>query len=326
MRHFIGLDLGGTNVKAGVVDDQAQVLASQSVPTPAQGGPKAVIDAMAQCARLVCDKAELSFSDVTAIGVGSPGPLDFEAGVVIALPNLPGWENVPLRDRLAQATGRPVVLENDANAAAFGEYWAGAGRDPAIRHLVMLTLGTGIGSGLIIEGQILHGAFNVGGEGGHMIVDPDGRPCGCGQRGCLESGASASHTARRAEEALAGGAASSLAARYKQAGAIEAKDVFDAAKAGDDLAVKIAAQTATVLAIGCVNLCRLLDPQMIVFAGGMILAGDYLFALVREQFQQRSWTIMKDRVQIVPAQLGNKAGFIGAAAVARDAQQRGRLP
>jgi len=326
MSHYIGLDLGGTNIKAGVVDQDANVLASLSVPTPGASGPDAVIGAMADAAARVSAKAGVTLDSVEGIGIGSPGPLDFDRGLVLALPNLPGWQNVPLSDRIAAATGRPTILENDANAAAFGEFWAGAGRDPAIHHLVMFTLGTGVGSGLIVDGQVIHGGFNLGGEGGHMIVDAGGRLCACGQRGCLESYASASHTARRAEEAIDRGEPSCLAERRKDgAGNIEAKDVFDAAKAGDAVAERIVQETSKYLAVGCINICRLLDPQMIVFAGGMILAGDYLFDLVRVEFKRQTWQLLDEKVQIVPAQLGNDAGFIGSAAVARDARQRGRL-
>ena len=322
MGFYIGLDLGGTNIKAGLVDETPNVLASASVPTPLEGGPDSVISVMSDLAWRVAAEAKLGMEEVSCIGIGSPGPLDFKNGVVLALPNLQGWQNVPLRDRTSAKTGRPVVLENDANAAAFGEFWAGAGRDPSIRHMIMLTLGTGIGSGLIIDGRIVHGGFGLGGEGGHLIVEPNGRLCGCGQHGCLESYASARNTALRAEAALAAGEPSSLRQVGKSgSGQISAKDVFDAAKIGDLLARRIVQETAKYLAIGCVSLCRVLDPQMIVFAGGMTLAGDYLFDMVTAEFQKRTWSITKDQVQVVPARLGNDAGFIGAAAVAWNSHQ-----
>ena len=323
MANYIGLDLGGTNIKAGVVNDRGRVLTSDSVPTPGRGGPDAVIETMIGVASAVAESADVRFSDVQSIGIGTPGLLDYESGVVIALPNLPGWSNQPLRDRVEGRLGRPTVIENDANAAAFGEFWAGAGRERSIRHLVMLTLGTGIGSGVIIDGRVLHGGFNLGAEGGHMIVDPDGPKCACGQRGCVESFASAAHMSRRAVEALQTGERSSLQQIRDQGEPITAKDVFDAARGGDALARRLAEQTADYLAIGCINLCRLLDPQMIVFSGGMILAGQTLFNLVRAAFERRTWSIATDRVELVPARLGNDAGFIGAAAVAWDAHQRG---
>lgn len=322
MTHYIGLDLGGTNVKAGVVDENGCVRSQLSVPTNAIGGQEAVIAAMVDAARQVAAEAGLSLEQIAGIGIGAPGPLDLEAGVVSEAPNIPGWQNVPLRARIAEATGRPSVLENDANAAAFGEFWAGAGRNPSIRHLVMLTLGTGIGSGLIVDGKLIHGAHGIGAEGGHTIVQPGGRICNCGQRGCLEAYASASNTACRAQEAIDAGRATMLTqSRSRPSKAITAKDVFAAAATGDELAKSIIDDTALYLGIACVNFCRLFDPQMIVFAGGMMLAGDTLFAEIRRVFEEQTWSLTKPTVRIVPAELGNDAGFIGAAAVAWDADQ-----
>ncbi|MCE9592223.1 MAG: ROK family glucokinase [Planctomycetes bacterium] len=321
----MGLDLGGTNVKAGVVDDRAKVLGKVSKPTHAEGGPDAVVRVMAEAAHEAVAAAGVKMENVERIGIGSPGPIDFDAAVVRATPNMPGWRDVPLRDRITSLTGRPAILENDANAAALGELWAGAGRGLKVTELVMLTLGTGVGSGIIVGGKIIHGAFAMGGESGHMIVVPGGRLCGCGQHGCLEAYTSASATGRRAVEALQSGASSSLARDFaNRLDTITAKDVFDAARSGDALANRIVDETATYLGIACVNLCRILDPQMIVFAGGMILAGDMLFDRVRSAFRANTWTVVESKVEIVPALLGNDAGFIGAAAVARNGHRNGQ--
>lgn len=325
MGHYIGLDLGGTNIKAGVVDDDARVLSRVSIPTPGESGPEAVMQAMAEAAQAAADQAKLTLAQIDGIGIGAPGMLDLKRGLVLAAPNLPGWKNTPIRDRITELTGRPAVLENDANAAAFGEYWAGAGRDPSVRNLIMITLGTGVGSGIVIDGKLLHGAFDLGAEAGHLIVVPNGRLCGCGQRGCIEAYASASSTARRACEAVKSGEESSLARDFgKQPDRITAKDVFEAANRGDALATRIVEETATYLGIACISLCRVLDPQMIVFAGGMILAGDQLFDRVRAAFRAHDWHVVETRAQLVPALLGNDAGFIGAAAVAWDAFGPGR--
>jgi glucokinase len=321
MRYYLGLDLGGTNIKAGIVDDQGRILAKLSRPTGAEHGPAAVIDAMVDSGQCAAREAGLKLSAVSRVGIGSPGPLDFDLGMVKAAPNMPGWHDVPLRDRIAQGLGRPAVLENDANAAAFGEFWAGAGRDPNIRHLVMLTLGTGVGSGLIVNGKLIHGGGGLGGEGGHMIVMPGGRACGCGQRGCLETYTSASYTARRAVEAVQQGKPSTLTAAVNAGRTIDARDVFEAAANGDHLATDIVEETALYLGIACVNFCRLLDPQMIVFAAGMVAAGDALFGPVRRVFAEQTWKVAQDHVRIVPAQLGNDAGLVGAAAVAWDADR-----
>jgi glucokinase len=327
MAHYIGLDLGGTNIKAGIVDDAGTVLSQVSESTGAGGrkDPHTVINELVSTADHVARLAGVQLDSVSAIGVGSPGPIDFERGLVQAAPNMPGWENVPLRDLIAKKTGRPTFLENDANAAAMGEFWAGAGKDSTVRHMIMLTLGTGIGTGFVIDGQLLRGAGGFGAEGGHMIIDIDGRQCGCGQRGCLESYSSASRTAQRAMDALDAGHESSLQAMYGVKRIVTSKEVFEAAAAGDALALRIVDETAAMLGVACVNLCRLFYPQMIVFAGGMIKAGEFLFERVRGAYEFHDWTLSPSHVQIVPALLGNDAGFIGAAAVAADAHQRGTL-
>jgi glucokinase len=315
MAHYIGLDLGGTNIKSGVVDDRGQIVAKLSRPTRPETGPDGVLASMVDAAREAADAAKIPLAQIAGVGIGCPGPLDFQKGLVKAAPNLPGWDHVPVRDHIARALGRPAVLENDANAAAFGEFWVGAGRD--VQDMVMLTLGTGVGSGLVVEGKIIHGADGLGGEAGHLIVQPNGRRCGCGQRGCLEQYASASSVPRRALDAMAAGRRTILKPTRADGAEIDAQDVFAAAQQGDELALGIVEETAFYLGIGCVNLCRLLDPQMIVFAGGMIHAGEFLFDRVRRVFGEHSWTITDNHVQIVPAKLGSDAGLIGAAAVAQ---------
>ncbi len=324
MAYYVGIDLGGTNIKAGVVDDAARVLSKGSVPTHGDKGPDIVAGNMAEAARQVVQQAGLKMDQIDYVGMGAPGPVDFDAGIVRTAPNMRGWTNIALRDMIAKHLGRPCVLENDGNAAAFAEFWAGAGKGDVVQHLIMLTLGTGVGSGLVVGGKIIHGAKGAAGEAGHMIVHPNGRQCGCGQRGCLETYASASRTGIRAAEAIKAGKPSSLKAALDQGKEITAKMVFDHAKQGDKTAQEIVDETIMYLAIGCVSLCRLFDPQMIVFAGGMILSGDQLFVPLREQFKKQSWKVVEEHVQIVPSTLGNDAGFIGAAAVAWDAHRNGK--
>jgi len=327
MSYYIGLDLGGTNLKAAVVDDQGGLAAKISAPTIRDQGPEPVIAAMVDSAAAVVSQAGLKMSRIVAVGIGSPGPIDREKGLLVSAPNLPGFRDVPIRDRIAAALGKPTVLDNDANVAAFAEYWIGAGSDPSVRYLVTLTLGTGIGSGLIIDGKIMHGGFGNGGEAGHMIVQPNGRQCGCGQSGCLEAYASASHTALRATEAVeAAGPSQHTPLRgivTDPASTLTAKDVFDAAIAGDPFAQRIADETAAYLGIACVNLCRLLDLQMIVLGGGMVGAGDYLLDRVRQAYKHNNWQMSPSRVRIEPAVLGGDAGVIGAAAIACDAHCAG---
>ena len=321
MSYYVGLDLGGTNLKAGLVDGEGGVVRRRSTPTRSDEGPGAVIEDLAEAARAVAAEAAIPFGEIRAIGVGAPGPLDFEAGIVAHAPNLPGWENVPLRDRLSEATSRPVLLENDANAAAFGEYWAGTGAGPAITHLALLTLGTGVGSGFVIDGELLHGGHGAGAEAGHMIVHPGGRPCGCGQRGCLEAYAAASQIAARVRESVSAGEASSIATDSP----VTAETVFAAKGDGDALAERVVEDATEALGIAAVNLCRLFDPQMIVLAGGMAAAGAPLFQGVRAAVEAHTWQLTEHRTRIEPSALGGDAGIVGAAAAACDAERRGRL-
>ena len=318
MPTYIGLDLGGTNLKAGLVDEAGNILRQTNVPSDAQGGPAAMVEVMAATSQTLLKEQGLTLADIQGIGLGAPGMIDHANGIVLAAPNLPGVRDTPIAGMLSDRfDGRPVALENDANAAAFGEYWAGAGRGREIQHMVLLTLGTGVGSGVIIEGKLLHGAFGIASEGGHMIVEPGGRLCGCGQHGCIEAYSSATNTALRARERVeADQRPSTLHAVLDQAGEITSRDVFEAAAQGDPIASEIVDETAYYLAIACITLTRLLDPQRIVLGGGMIAAGEQLFGPVREHFKQQRWHLIEDRVQIVPAQLGNDAGLIGAAAVA----------
>ena len=323
MAYFLGIDLGGTNIKSGIVNDAGQIICKHSQPTDSKYGGEQVIKNMIQAGQTVVSNAKMQLKDIAYIGIGSPGPVDTENGVVISAPNLSGWDNLPLRNRIAQGLGRPATLANDANAAAFGEYWVGAGASSEIQNLIMLTLGTGVGSGIVLNGQILHGTYGYAGEAGHMIVVPQGRECGCGQKGCLETYASASRTAVRACEALATGRPSILQTDYKKdPQSITAKAVFDASEAGDELATQIIDQSAYYLALACINLSRMLDPQMFVFAGGMALAGDALLSRIRKHYDQQNWHAAPDRVKLEIAQLGNDAGLIGAAAIAWDTYRR----
>lgn len=315
MPYYIGVDLGGTNIKGGVVDEQFTICNQHSVPTHGDRDPDHVIFQIADLTLELADQANLPMSEIAAVGIGAPGPLDFEAGVIRAAPNMPKWKNYPIRDRVAEVTGKRTILENDGNAAAFGEFCAGAGRDPSVQHLVMLTLGTGVGCGMIIDSQLVHGSDGNGGEAGHLIVQPDGRPCGCGQHGCLEAYASATQVARRAQEAAANHPTSKLG-DIGPLDNITAEHVFTAAAEGDLVASQIIEQTGYFLGIACVNLCRLLDPQMIVLSGGMSKAGKQLFEPIRHAFSSENWRMSEPTVSIVPAQLGVNAGIIGAAAAA----------
>jgi glucokinase len=259
-------------------------------------------------------RRSLTAADVLSIGIGAPGPLNICKGVVIAMPNIPGMENCALRDSVAEGVGARAVLENDANAAAFGEFIAGAGK--GARDMVMLTLGTGVGSGIVIDGKVLHGAHDIGAEFGHMIVQPGGEKCGCGQVGCLERYCSATYLALRAQRQIEAGRASTLKDALEKSGKITSQDVNEAAKAGDELAAEVWDQAMRYLALACVNITRILDPDEIVLAGGMVNAGDDLMTPLRKHYQAMHWSLTPVLSPVVIATLGSDAGVIGAAGVA----------
>jgi glucokinase len=313
--HTIGIDLGGTNIKSGVVDAGGELVYRTSIETQAEGGFEHVFARLVQLVSDLIDAANLTREDVLAIGYGTPGPMSHSEGIIYASPNMPGWENIPMRARFSDATGLPVTLENDANVAAYGEFVAGAGRE--ISHMVMLTLGTGIGGGIIIDRNLVRGAFDNAGEIGHAIVVPNGRACPCGQLGCLERYASANAVAERSVEALENGEQSILRERVDGGEKLTSADVARAAREGDRLARRIWDETCMYLAAGCVTIQHMLNPELIVLGGGLVGAGDQLLTPVREQFQRQTWKIADDQPRVEFATLGDDAGVIGAAALAR---------
>lgn len=312
---FIGVDLGGTNIKTGCFDSEMQLRASTSMPTEADQGPEFVVERIVETISETLRQSGDSMDTVQGIGIGAPGPADLTKGIILAAPNLPKFRNVPLRKMIVERTGKPTVLENDANAACYGEYVVGAGR--GADDMVFLTLGTGIGGGIVTNGRLIHGFGDNAAELGHVIIETDGRLCGCGQKGCVEAYASANSTVKRAVEAIEAGKASTLAAIYRDKGKITAKDIYEQLAAGDGLAKEITDGTAKALGILCVSLLHVTGPRRIVFAGGMIAAGDLLLSRIRYYFDQYIWPLKPESLEICFATLGEQAGMVGAAAMAR---------
>ncbi|MFH1109547.1 MAG: ROK family protein [Planctomycetota bacterium] len=332
MKHpvAIGIDLGGTNLRTAIVDLDGLIVTRSDQPTLADRGFEAVIEDIVASVDALIGGANVDRGSITGVGLCTPGPLDLREGRIIHAANLPGWTNVPIRDALKERLHLPVALENDGNAAALGEYRAGAGRgnDP----LVMLTLGTGVGAGVILNGRILHGHFDNAAELGHMIVVVDGLPCPCGQRGCLERYASADAVVRRILDAdqnrdrhgavnvappLVGGADPSRE-RKRPDVPLRAEDVAQAAVAGDPLCRRVWDEACLYLAVACVDIQHAYNPQRIILGGGLANAGDFLLDAVRARFRERTWTLHDDAPEIVLAQLGPDAGLIGSAALALD--------
>lgn len=250
------------------------------------------------------------------MGIGVPGLIDSRTGIVRACVNLKGWKDVALRELLWKAIDKPAVVDNDANAAAFGEYSVALRTNTKLHHLALVTLGTGVGSGIVLNRRVFHGGGGLAGEVGHMIVEPGGHLCGCGQRGCLEQYASATAMVRQATEFMAAGKTSILS-RSLEAGTLCTEHIFDAAKRDDQLAKRLVAELADYLAIACINLCRIIDLQAIVIGGGVAGAGETLLSMIRAAFSEQDWGIAGG---VMPTfgvtQLANDAGFVGAAALA----------
>jgi glucokinase len=317
---IVGVDLGGTNIVVGVLPQDGGdgvVLAQRKVPTEAQRGAKFVVDRIVGLIRDSMDEVvathDGSLDDFAGVGIGSPGPLDRSTGTVINTPNL-GWRNFPLRDLIANAVGLPATLDNDANCATYGEWWLGAGRD--VDTLVGLTLGTGIGGGIVLNGEIFHGASDAAGEIGHMTIEANGRKCKCGNYGCLEAYASGPAIALRAVEGLEAGMESLLPALVDgRLEDITAATVYEAVVLGDPYANEVMRETAKLLGAGIANMINVLNPEMVVIAGGVTRAGEHLFGPLRAEVRRRAFRSAQEACEIVSAQLPGTAGVVGAVAV-----------
>jgi glucokinase len=268
-------------------------------------------------------------AEVMAVGLGTPGPIDVARGLILDSPNLPGWLNFPLRDRLARLCGKPIGFANDANAAASGEYWVGGGRGH--NSMIMLTLGTGVGGGIIYEGTLIEGVNSFGSECGHIVIDqsPDARLCVWGGgRGQLEAYASASAVVQRTEERLQAGEGSSLSARIGGGESLTALMIAEEAAAGDSLSLQVVLETARHLAVGIVTLVHTIDPGIVILGGAMNFGGPTselgrrFLQEVRDEFRRRAFEVVADGTVIEYAVLGADAGYIGAAGIARQAVQR----
>ena len=308
---FIGIDLGGTNIKIGAFDSDLKFIEKISAPTEDSMGPDDVVRRICENVEALIKNANSSLDDIVAMGVGSPGPVDIEQGIIVAAPNLPKFRNTPLKQMIMDRLHKPVIFENDANAACFGEFTLGAAKD--VTDMVFFTLGTGIGGGIVSHGKLIHGHNNAAAELGHIIIHPGGRLCGCGQKGCVEAYASAPSTVARAIEALETASKSTLS-EIKN---ITCKDIYDHAKAGDRLALEITEGTADALGLLCVNMLHTTEPEKIIFAGGIIAAGDFLLNQIQAAFEKHIWPMKKETLEICFATLGEDAGIIGAAAIAK---------
>ncbi len=306
----ISIDIGGTKTLAAVVNAQGRVIARRRMETP-QEGPQRFVETVGREVAALLAETGLRREDLLGLGAGAPGPLDPETGVVFEPPNLEGWRDVPLAEMLQEVTRIRTFIENDANAAAVGEAWVGAGA--GVSDLIYITVSTGIGGGLIFGGELYHGVSGTAGEIGHMTIEPEGPVCGCGRKGHLEILASGPAIARMASEALRAGRPSSLSGLSEEA--ITAETVAEAAAAGDVLAIEAYTRAAGYIGVAAASLVNVLNPQMIVFGGGVSKAGELLLAPVRQAVRERAFERPAEAVRIVPSALGDDVGVVGAAAV-----------
>ena len=295
--YSLGVDLGGTNLRVAAVTETGHVLEKVSRATTFDNGPRGVVDDIVAVIGEM--RGRLGPDDLVGVGIGVPGFIDIEAGVVMGSANLPGFQGFPVRDEIQSHLGTPILLENDANAAALGEKWIGAGKD--VKDLILITLGTGIGGGIIVDGKILHGFMGMAGEIGHMTVFPDGNPCGCGNYGCLEKHASASAIAAM------GGMMGIATKRFS------ARDVYDLAIAGNPRAKLVFESAGRALGIAVANLINLFNFPLYLLSGGPLPAWDLFAPSMFSEIQKRSFTYARTGARVERAVLGADAGLIGAA-------------
>lgn len=313
MSHTIGIDVGGTKVLGGVVTEAGEVLKTSRRDTPREGG-SALTQTIADVARELA--AEF---DISAVGLSAAGFVSSDRKTMLATPNIAGWNGVQLDAELTSLINLPVVLENDANAAAWGERTFGAGKGK--QNMLMVTVGTGVGGGIIVNGQLLRGAFGVAAEIGHLRVLPEGHLCGCGARGCFEQYASGNALLRHAREAIA--ASPDLARNLLARGdgtleGLTGRAITESAREGDQVAISAFNTTAQWLGAGIASLAVILDPECVVIGGGVVDAGEILLAPTRAAMERYMPFAGKHPYpEIIPATLGNEAGLVGAANLAR---------
>ena len=323
VRYIVGVDLGGTNIVVGAMpEDGSRQLAVHQAETHAEQGADAVVDRITKMVDAVITQVSASEKakkeDFLGVGVGAPGPLDRERGMVVVAPNL-GWRDFPLRDSISDRVDLPVALDNDANCATIGEWWKGAAQ--GAKNVVGITIGTGIGGGIIMNGVLYHGSSDVAGEIGHTTIDSTGRYCRCGNYGCLEAYASGPAIALRAREALERDEVSMLRRMVDgHLDELNAATIYAAANAGDALALEVVRDTAKFLGTGIGNLLNILNPDVVVLTGGVTHAGEPLFEPLRAEVRRRAFRPAVDACRIVAGSLRNSAGMVGAVATFK--QQR----
>ena len=316
---FIGCDLGGTNLRAGIVDPQSgKVSYPHATLTMAREGHDAVMARMGALIDQTIEASDLSKDEIGGIGIGAPGVLDLERGLTLMLPNLPGtWSKIPLRDTISEYTGLPTTLLNDVRSITFGEWRFGAGQ--GVDTMACFAVGTGIGGGLVINGQLHLGIGGTGGELGHQMIDFNGKPCSCGNHGCLEAYASGPAIAAMGMKAVVQGITTDIGELVDfDLNKISPKTIAQAASRGDEVAQNILEEAGFYIGIAAANVCASIGPRKIVIAGGVSRIGEPILAPIRRTIRERVCVMPVEQVEVIQAQLGDDAGVIGAALWAAD--------
>lgn len=312
MAKRIGIDVGGTNVKIALVDDNGKIIYSNSVPTYAKMGYEYTVNNIKQAIKDLMKETNTTSSDIEGIGFDFPGQVDCKTGVVKLAPNIPGWVNVPIAQMIEDEFHIPTRIDNDVRCAALGELKFGAGR--GCENFICITVGTGIGSGIVINGKVVRGATNAAGELGHIKLQMNGGPiCGCGDTGCLEAFASGPAIVAMAQEYIKGGKST----KFREMAAVEGGEitpymVAKAAEEGDPVAKRIFEIVGEYIGIGLTSVINLLNPERVIIGGGVAESGELLLGPIRKTIKERAMVVAGNAVEIVPAQLGNSAGVIGA--------------
>ena len=347
MKYSVGVDLGGTDIKAGLVSSEGDISCRVVLPTDVEvGGPKVVAARIAEAVRQVLVKTEAAgieiISNEIGVGLGAPGLIIAETGIIHFSPNFPGWTDIPLVDYVnaelaklhppkgcvecnsqahANEKCKPVLkgMDNDVNAMTLGELRHGAG--VGYKSIVALTLGTGVGGGVVINGQVYHGSQNTAGELGHTVVEPNGRYCGCGNQGCLEAYAGAKNIVNRTEKKIKTRRCTILTSTIMDGASLTPRKIAEAAQAGDPIAIEIFAETGRYIGIALTSIAHILNPQIAIIGGGIAEAGEeLLFEPIRAELSKRAMDIPA-RMKVVKAHLGNDAGIVGAAMLALESEK-----
>lgn len=315
MKYYVGIDLGGTNIVAGVVDEEYNIVAKASTKTNCPRPEKEIADDMAKMALQAVKNANLIIDDIKWIGIGTPGIANSSTGVIERANNL-GFFNTPMVKYISESIDKPVFIENDANAAAYGEYVAGAAK--GAKNAVCITLGTGVGGGIIVDGKIYAGSNFAGAEIGHTVIQVDGAQCSCGRKGCFEAYSSATGLIRMSKEAMAQFPESIMNKMAEEKGKVTARTSFDAMRAGDKAAKDVVDTYIKYLAAGITNTINIFQPDVLCIGGGVCNEGDPLLLPVKALVEKEDFANKSEkRTEIVIAKLGNDAGIIGAAFLGR---------